>query len=101
MSSVIKLITSMCIWGSIGIFVKNISLESVEIAFLRAIIASIMIGVICYIKYYKDKKINKLKHKLENEIESSLKDKIDASQREYLLREKIRIIKEELGESTI
>ncbi|MCI6266727.1 MAG: endopeptidase La [Erysipelotrichaceae bacterium] len=38
---------------------------------------------------------------LENEIELSLKDKIDASQREYLLREKIRIIKEELGESTI
>ncbi len=39
--------------------------------------------------------------KLENEIEESLKAKIDASQREYLLREKIRIIKEELGESTI
>ena len=38
---------------------------------------------------------------LENEIELSLKEKIDASQREYLLREKIRIIKEELGESTI
>lgn len=39
--------------------------------------------------------------KLENEIELSLKEKIDASQREYLLREKIRIIKEELGEFTI
>lgn len=39
--------------------------------------------------------------KLENEIELSLKEKIDASQREYLLREKIRIIKEELGENTI
>ena len=38
---------------------------------------------------------------LENEIENSLKDKIDATQREYLLREKIRSIKEELGESTI
>lgn len=38
---------------------------------------------------------------LENEIESLLKEKIDASQREYLLREKDRIIKEELGESTI
>ena len=38
---------------------------------------------------------------IENEIESSLKDKIDATQREYLLREKIRSIKEELGESTI
>ena len=39
--------------------------------------------------------------KLENEIESSLKEKIDASQREYLLREKIRSIKDELGESPI
>lgn len=39
--------------------------------------------------------------KLENEIELSLKDKIDDSQRDYLLREKIRIIKEELGEVTI
>ena len=39
--------------------------------------------------------------KLENEIEMNLKEKIDSSQREYLLREKIRIIKEELGETTI
>ena len=39
--------------------------------------------------------------KLENEIELTLKEKIDSSQREYLLREKIRIIKEELGESNI
>lgn len=39
--------------------------------------------------------------KLENELETSLKEKIDDSQREYLLREKIRIIKEELGESDI
>ena len=38
---------------------------------------------------------------LENEIEISLKEKIDASQREYLLREKIRIIREELGETAI
>ncbi|MEE3342514.1 MAG: endopeptidase La [Bacilli bacterium] len=38
---------------------------------------------------------------LENEIETNLKEKIDSSQREFLLREKIRIIKEELGESTI
>ena len=38
---------------------------------------------------------------LENEIESSLNDKIEANQREYLLREKIRSIKDELGESPI
>ena len=47
MGAVIKLITAMCIWGSIGIFVKNIALESLEIAFLSAIIASILIGAIC------------------------------------------------------
>lgn len=39
--------------------------------------------------------------KLENEIELSLKEKIDSSQREYLLREKIRMIREELGDLTI
>ncbi len=44
MSSIIKIILAMSIWGSIGVFVKNISLESFEIAFLRAIIASIVVG---------------------------------------------------------
>ena len=39
--------------------------------------------------------------KLENELELNLKQKIDESQKEYLLREKIRIIKEELGETDI
>ena len=39
--------------------------------------------------------------KLENQIEMSLKEKIDSSQREYLLREKIRIMKEELGEQAL
>lgn len=39
--------------------------------------------------------------KLENQLENTLKEKIDDSQREYLLREKIRLIKEELGESNI
>ncbi len=39
--------------------------------------------------------------KLEQEIELTLKEKIDESQREFLLKEKIRIIKEELGEETI
>ena len=39
--------------------------------------------------------------KLEDEIENSLKNKIDTSQRNYLLHEKIRIMKEELGDFTI
>jgi len=39
--------------------------------------------------------------KLENELELSLKEKLDESQREYILREKIRIIKDELGDLDI
>ncbi len=38
---------------------------------------------------------------LEDEIESSLKDKIELSQKDYLLREKIRIMREELGDFSI
>jgi len=34
------IIISMIIWGSIGIFVRLLELPSVEIAFLRALIAS-------------------------------------------------------------
>ena len=89
MGSVIKLITAMCIWGSIGIFVKNISLESVEIAFLRAIIASIMIGAICYTKSYKDKKINELKHKSENKIDINESINKESTQNEHNVFNKI------------
>lgn len=39
--------------------------------------------------------------KLENEIEDSLKVKMEEEQREYMLREKIKLIKEELGEVDI
>ena len=39
--------------------------------------------------------------KLENEIEDSLKVRMEEDQREYMLKEKIRLIKEELGESDL
>ncbi|MCI5773438.1 MAG: endopeptidase La [Erysipelotrichaceae bacterium] len=42
----------------------------------------------------KDKEISKI----ENRINSKVKEKIDESQKEYYLREKMRIIKEELGD---
>lgn len=42
MNSSFKIIIAMIIWGSLGIFVKNINLPSMEIAFLRAVIASII-----------------------------------------------------------
>ncbi len=39
--------------------------------------------------------------KLETEIESSLKDKLDVEQKKYILREKIKLIREELEEDNI
>ncbi|MBU3110256.1 DMT family transporter [Clostridium lacusfryxellense] len=43
MKNKIKIISSMFIFGSIGIFVKNINLPSIEIAFLRALIGSLFL----------------------------------------------------------
>ncbi|MBL4932880.1 DMT family transporter [Clostridium paridis] len=42
-NSTIKLMISMLIWGSLGVFVKNINLPSQEIAFSRAVIGTIFI----------------------------------------------------------
>ena len=39
--------------------------------------------------------------RLENEIEDNLKVKLEEEQREYMLKEKIRLIKEELGETDL
>lgn len=39
--------------------------------------------------------------RLENELEDSLKIKLEEEQRDYMLREKMRLIKEELGEKDI
>lgn len=46
MSPKLKVILSMIIWGSIGVFVKHINLPSMELAFLRALIASIVLGFV-------------------------------------------------------
>lgn len=43
MSDKIKILLAMIIFGSIGIFVKNINLPSLEIAFLRATIGSVFL----------------------------------------------------------
>lgn len=43
MKNKIKIISSMLIFGSIGVFVKNINLPSMDIAFLRAVIGSIFL----------------------------------------------------------
>ena len=41
----IKVLIAMLLWGSLGVFVKNISLDSVEIAFFRGIIGSVFLGI--------------------------------------------------------
>jgi RarD protein len=43
MKGKIKIITAMLIWGSVGIFVKNIHMSSSEIALIRGIIGSIFL----------------------------------------------------------
>ncbi len=43
MKSKIKIITAMLVFGSIGLFVKNINLSSSEIAFLRGVIGSLFL----------------------------------------------------------
>lgn len=57
-SSKSKIIIAMLIWGTIGIFVKNISLTSIEIAFFRASIGSIVLLFIALLnKEIIDKKV--------------------------------------------
>lgn len=56
MNSVIKIVLSMIIWGSLGLFVRNISLPSIDTAFLRAIIAS---SFLLLFKLFSKKHINK------------------------------------------
>ncbi|MGM9973180.1 MAG: DMT family transporter [Clostridiaceae bacterium] len=54
----IKIIIAMLIFGSIGVFVKSIQLTSLELAFLRAAIASFFIGWVLLIIRKKDRQTN-------------------------------------------
>ncbi len=60
----VSIIAAMIVFGSIGIFVRNINLSSLEIALIRAIIGSlflVMVGVVLRIKIsIKDIKANGL-----------------------------------------
>lgn len=50
MKDKVKIVTSMLIFGSIGVFIRHIYLSSLEIAFLRATIGSLfMLGVVCFL----------------------------------------------------
>jgi drug/metabolite transporter (DMT)-like permease len=66
MNSVLKIVTAMILWGSLGVFVRNINLPSVEIAFLRAVIASIILGFagICILKGNRSGAVRKNLHLL-------------------------------------
>ena len=46
----VMLITSMAIFGTIGIFVRNVSVSSGELALYRALLAAILIGIYLLIK---------------------------------------------------
>jgi RarD protein len=43
MKHIFKIVLAMLIWGSIGVFVKNINLPSIEIVFLRAAVACVFL----------------------------------------------------------
>lgn len=59
-SSKSKIIIAMLIWGTIGIFIKNINLTSIEIAFFRASIGSIVLLFVAILnKEIIDKKLLK------------------------------------------
>ena len=46
----VMLIISMAVFGTIGLFVKNINLPSGEIALYRAVLASVLIGLFLLFK---------------------------------------------------
>lgn len=48
MNSVLKIVIAMTIWGSVGLFVKNISLPSIEIAFLRGAIGIVFLLIVSF-----------------------------------------------------
>lgn len=53
----IKVLIAMLLWGSLGVFVKNISLDSVEIAFFRGIIGSAFLGIVLLFRMQNNKKL--------------------------------------------
>lgn len=54
----IKVLIAMLLWGSLGVFVKNISLDSVEIAFFRGMIGGVFLGIVLFIRMKNNKILN-------------------------------------------
>lgn len=70
----IKVLIAMLLWGSLGVFVKNISLDSVEIAFFRGIIGSVFLGIVLLIRMQNNKKLNKKSDESSNKLEAEDKN---------------------------
>tara|TARA_Y100001933_G_scaffold108508_1_gene108688 strand:- start:122 stop:1009 length:888 start_codon:yes stop_codon:yes gene_type:complete len=58
MNGKMKITLSMLIYGSIGVFVRNIDLSAIQIAFLRAVTGSVFLGLVGLI--FNKKKSHKL-----------------------------------------
>lgn len=46
MPAVLKIVSTMIIWGSLGVFVRHIHLPSLEVAFYRAVIAALVLSLV-------------------------------------------------------
>lgn len=55
MQSILQIIVSMIIWGSIGVFIKYIDMPSLEIAFLRAVVAAAFLLIVGIFNRKKNK----------------------------------------------
>ena len=66
----IKVLIAMLLWGSLGVFVKNISLDSVEIAFFRGIIGSVFLGIVLFVRMQNNKKLKQKSDELSNKLEA-------------------------------
>ena len=72
----IKVLIAMLLWGSLGVFVKNISLDSVEIAFFRGIIGSVFLGIVLLVRMQNNKKLKQKSDELEVEDKKRSKKSI-------------------------
>ena len=70
----IKVLIAMLLWGSLGVFVKNISLDSVEIAFFRGIIGSVFLGIVLLIRMQNNKKLKQKSDEPSNKLEAEDKN---------------------------
>ena len=74
MGAKLRNVSAMLIFGTIGLFVKNISLDSVEIAFFRGIIGSVFLGIVLLIRMQNNKKLKQKSDEPSNKLEAEDKN---------------------------